>query len=140
MVGTIGQVHLGVAKAFDISQKVFLADLSLDALSGAVTSGKVFAPLDRFPSVERDLSIILDDSVRAQEVLDFIQEKAAQGLVCFYIFDVYKGKQVPKGKKSLGIHFVYRAKDRTLSEEEVEAMHGPLQEAILKGFGGVLRG
>ncbi len=139
-VGTMGQVHLGVAKAFDISQKVFLADLSLDALSGAVTSGKVFASLDRFPSVERDLSIILDDSVRAQEVLDFIQEKAAKGLVCFYIFDVYKGKQVPKGKKSLGIHFVYRAKDRTLSEEEVEAMHGPLQEAILKGFGGVLRG
>ncbi len=139
-VGTMGQIHLGVAKAFDISQKVFLADISLDALSRVVTAGKVFAPLDRFPSVERDLSIILDDSVRAQEVLDFIQEKAPQGLVCFYIFDVYKGKQVPKGKKSLGIHFVYRAKDRTLSEEEVEAVHEPLQEAILKEFGGILRG
>jgi len=140
MVGTIGQVHLGVAKAFDISQKVFLADLSLDVLSKVVTSRKVFVPLDRFPSVERDLSIILDDSVRAQEVLDFILEKATTELVSFYMFDVYKGKQVPKGKKSLGIHFVYRAKDRTLSEEEVEAMHRPLQEAILKEFGGVLRG
>ena len=139
LIGTVGQVKQEVAKSFNIPQKVFLADLSLENLSRASSSQKRFVPLDRFPSVERDLAIIIDDSVRAQDVLAFIEKSGIEELVCFYIFDVYRGKQVPKGKKSLGIHFVYRSKDRTLSEEDVERLHSPLQESILSEFKGSLR-
>ncbi len=139
-IGTMGQIDRKVLKAFEIPQNVFLADISLDVLADIATTRKTFTPLDRFPSVERDLSIILDDSIRAQHLLDFINKNAPKELVCFYLFDVYRGKQVPKGKKSLGIHFVYRSKDRTLSEEEVERLHVPLQESILMEFKGSLRG
>ncbi|NPA93925.1 MAG: phenylalanine--tRNA ligase subunit beta [Thermodesulfobacteria bacterium] len=139
VLGTLGQIDQAVAKSFGISQKVFLMDLSLSALAEVATDRKTFSPLDRFPSVERDLSIILDDSVRAQDVLDFIAQNRSSYLESFYIFDVYKGKQVPKGKKSLGIHFVYRAKDRTLSEQEVEKEHEPLTKGVLENFKGSLR-
>ncbi len=139
LVGSMGQIDLGVAKAFDISERVFLMDISLEALAQASSFRKNFVPLDRFPSVERDLSVIFDDFVRAKDVLDFIRKNGSDELVCSYIFDVYKGKQVPAGKKSMGIHFVYRAKDRTLSEQDVERLHAPLQHAILKEFGGLLR-
>ncbi len=140
LIGTMGQMGRKILKGFDIGQDVFLADISLDALAKVALAGKTFVPLDRFPSVERDLSIILDDSVRAQHLLDFIGKNSPKELVCFYLFDVYRGKQVPKEKKSLGIHFVYRAKDRTLSEEEVERLHIPLQESVLREFKGSLRG
>ncbi len=139
LLGTLGQIDYEVAKAFGISQKIFLLDLSLAQLSGAATSKKSFKPLDRYPAVERDLSIILDDAVRAQDVLLFIGENSSEQLENFYIFDLYKGKQVPKGKKSLGIHFVYRSKERTLSEQEVEQMHEPLTKALLERFQGSLR-
>ncbi len=138
-LGVMGQLDISVSKSFDISQKVFILDLDLAALSKASSSKKVFRPLSRFPSVERDLSVIVDDSTRAIDILDFIEEKGSDALVSYYIFDVYRGKQIPKGKKALGIHFVYRAKDRTLSEQEVEEMHEPLQKAILTEFRGSLR-
>ena len=139
LLGTLGEIDEKCCKSFDIDEKVFLSDLSISAFSNVSKDICKFIPLDRFPSIERDLAILFDDSVRAQDVLDFITKNAPELLTNFYIFDLYRGKQIPKGKKSLAFRFIYRAKDRTLSEEEVETLHTPLSKSILEKFGGQLR-
>ena len=138
-VGNLGLISKRVLNAFDIEDKVFLSDIDMEKVFGTLDRSIEFKPLDKFPSIERDLAVILDDSIRAQECLDFIEKNAPNLLTNFFIFDVYKGKQVPKGKKSVAFRFIYRAKDHTLSEEEVQRVHEPLSRAILDEFKGELR-
>ncbi len=138
-LGNLGQIDEQCLKSFGIEDKVFLSDLSIQVLSTLSEQISQFTPLDRFPAIERDLAILFDDAIRAQDVLDFVEKNASELLTNFYIFDLYRGKQIPKGKKSLAIRFIYRAKDRTLSEEEVEATHSKLTHNILERFKAQLR-
>ena len=139
LMGTMGQADRGVCSLFDIPSQVFLADLAVPALIEASASEKRFKPLARFPAVDLDLSIILDDYVRFQDVFSFIQRKRADLLESISIFDVYRGKQVPRGKKSLAFRFIYRAQDRTLTEPEVLAVHEPLVNSLLHEFHAEMR-
>ncbi len=138
-IGTLGQVSAKVLGAFDISSRVFLSDLSIPAMMEAASSEKRFCPLARYPAVDLDLSIILDDSVRVQDIFSFIQERKPEILESVSIFDVYRGKPVPRGKKSLAFRFIYRSEDRTLSEAEVLALHEPLVNALLQEFNAEMR-
>ncbi len=138
-LGTLGQISAGVQSRYKISSPVFLADFSLSALKNAVSGEKQFKPLARFPAMDLDLAIILNDSVRAEDVLHFIREKAGGLLEDVSIFDVYRGKPVPKGRKSLAFRLIYRAEDHTLSEVEVMAVHEPLVDALLEEFHAEMR-
>jgi phenylalanyl-tRNA synthetase beta chain len=139
LMGTIGQIDKRVYTLFDIPSQVFLADFAVPALIKASTTEKQFRPLARFPAIDLDLSIILDDYVRFQDVFSFIQEKRADLLESVSIFDVYRGKPVPRGKKSLAFRFIYRSEDRTLSEPEVLAVHEPLVNSLLQEFHAEMR-
>ncbi len=138
-LGRMGQVNRAVLDAFDLEQALFLCEIDLEALSAALEERVQFRPLPRYPAVELDLALLLDDGVRASEILDFIRQKAPSILEDIVIFDLYRGKQVPKGKKSVAIRFVYRAPDRTLSDADVEQVHEPLVEALLSHFDAQLR-
>ncbi len=138
-IGTLGQIADQVLKAFDISSKVFLSDISVPAAMEAASTDKRFCPLARYPAVDLDLSIIVDDSVRVQDIFSFIHQNKPDILESVSIFDVYRGKPVPKGKKSLAFRFIYRSEDRTLSEAEVLALHEPLINTLLGEFNAEMR-
>ncbi|RUM89959.1 MAG: phenylalanine--tRNA ligase subunit beta [Thermodesulfatator sp.] len=139
LIGTMGQISNKVLSAFDIQNNVFLSDISLPALIEASSAHRQFQPLARFPAVELDLSIIADDSVRVQDIFAFIEKRKPQILENIFIFDVYTGKPVPRGKKSLAFRFIYRASDRTLSEAEVISLHEPLVQELLREFKAEMR-
>jgi phenylalanyl-tRNA synthetase beta chain len=138
-VGVLGLVDSAVAKAFDIDGEVFAFDLSMDILAEFATDDRHFVPLNRFPAIELDLAIIVSDHIRSADVIGFIQDNAPPFLESCRIFDVYHGKPIPSGAKSLGIRFTYRDKERTLSEEDVRKGHDEVVKHIMERFKATLR-
>ena len=138
-VGTFGEVEKGVLDFFDINGPVFIFDLSMDKLLSSQKVLPKFIPLPKYPAIERDIAIILSDNVHAKEFQDFIWGLKPSYLESLKIFDLYKGKSIPKGKKSMGLRFSYRSIDHTLSENEITPVHESLVETMLDKYNASLR-
>jgi len=96
--------------------------------------------LPRFPSVERDLAMIVDENFPAQRIIDWIKDLRNALIEDVEVFDQYRGASIPEGKKSLAYSISYRANDRTLTDAEVQALHGELVARLGETFGAQLRG
>ncbi|MGB9711945.1 MAG: phenylalanine--tRNA ligase subunit beta [Dissulfurimicrobium sp.] len=140
LLGTFGEISPKVLAAWDIDGPLFAFDLSLEAMGRATSPGVRFKPLPRFPSMERDVALVMPDHVVLKDILEFVQGNRPMFLEDIEVFDVYTGSPIPKGSKGIGLRLRYRAEDRTLSEEEVSRVNGGFVEALLKRFGGALRG
>ncbi|NJC89216.1 MAG: phenylalanine--tRNA ligase subunit beta [Desulfuromonas sp.] len=138
-LGTLGEIHPEVLRIFDIPQPVYLLDLDAEALFAAAGKHPGFRPLSRYPDVERDSALLVDEDVSAQQVLDALRQVRLKDLESIVLFDVYRGSSLPAGKKSLAIRARYRALDRTLTDEIVQGLHGKLVQALQKSLGAELR-
>jgi phenylalanyl-tRNA synthetase beta chain len=116
-VGVIGQVHPDVLARFDVEADVYLYELDLTALRPLVDRVVRFAPISRFPAVEQDLSLVVDDTTPASDLLQAIRRSRL--VVSAEVFDEYTGERIGAGKKSLSIAIRYQAPDRTLTDEDV---------------------
>ena len=139
VLGSFGQIDPDVLESWDITGPLFLFELSFDALETAASQQLKFLPLARYPAVERDIAIIVRDMFSAQDLLEYIFAQAPDFLEKVQIFDVYRGKPVPEGSKSIGMRFTYRAPDHTLSDHEVSEVHGPLVRSVLQSYRAKLR-
>ena len=129
-VATIGALHPDVQESFGISKPVYIFKVNLSELNAlCVADSKTYAPLPKYPAINRDLAIVLSDSISAAEVMAQVQIDAGPLLVGSHLFDVYTGDRVEKGTRSLAMSLVYRANERTLTDEEVE---GPFRSLIGK--------
>nr|MBU1328285.1 phenylalanine--tRNA ligase subunit beta [Candidatus Omnitrophota bacterium] len=137
--GIFGEVKEEVARRFDIKRKVYIAEISLDDLLICVNLKKIFTTLPKYPSVKRDIAILLDDTINASNIYDVIKEEA-RGLVrSVDVFDLYKGQQIQEGKKSLAYTIEYRSDERTLNDKEVNDLHKKVQDALMKRLGAQIR-
>ena len=100
---------------------------------------KTFTQLPKYPSIKRDIAILLDDNINASNIHDVIKEEARGLMRSVDIFDYYKGQQIPEGKKSLAYTIEYRADDRTLNDKEVNDLHKKVQYALTKRLGAQIR-
>jgi phenylalanyl-tRNA synthetase beta chain len=127
-VGIIGQLAAGVSDAHGLpgSDPVYVAEIDLDALDPAAVRRDVgVEPLPRYPSVTRDISILIDEALASAEIRRTIREAAPATLVLIREFDRYEGKGIPPAKVSLSLRLTFRSSDRTLTDAEVqEAMDG----------------
>ena len=139
-VGVLGELHPDVQRAFDLPAPVFVAELSLDRLEATPARPLVHRPLPRFPGVQRDLAVILPASVPAEDVGRAIQAIPNPCLKRVVLFDVYTGGQVGPDKKSLAYSLWYQTEDRTLTDAEVNAMHGEVVERLHQSLGAEVRG
>jgi phenylalanyl-tRNA synthetase beta chain len=139
-LGVVGEVHPRVLAAFDLSQAVILAEIDFDRLLNAGLQTPRYRQIPRFPSVTRDLSIVVDAAVEAGHILALIDTAQPDLLRTVRLFDVYAGTPVPEGKKSLTFALTYRADDRTLTDEEVNGMQARVIERLSQTFGAQLRG
>ena len=139
VLGTLGEVHPQVLEAYGIDLPVYLLDLAVPQLisAGALHGG--FKPLSRFPDVYRDSAFLLDDAVTAQAVLDLIGTVKIKDLEDVVLFDLYRGKGIPEGKKSLGVRLRYRSMEKTLTDEEVTKAHGKVVQALIAQLGAEIR-
>jgi len=94
----------------------------------------LYRPLARYPSVVRDISLLLDRSIQLQEILDAVSEQQISDCRGAKFVGVYEGEHIPSDKRSLTVRIEYRADDRTLKDEEVEERHSQLTSALLQTF------
>ena len=139
-IGVVGEVHPTVLAAFDLNQPVIVAEVDFDRLIGQGMQPTLYRQVPRLPSVTRDLSLIVDTTVEAGQILTFLEGFRPELLRLVRLFDVYAGNPVPSGKKSLTFALTYRANDRTLTDEEVNVIQIQVVEALGARFGGQLRG
>lgn len=129
-IGLLGQMHPAVCENFGVNNHVYAAELDLDALISLAKTDKTYKKLPKFPSTQRDLALIADDGVLAAQIEGIIKKKAGNIFESLTLFDVYKGKQVPEGKKSMAYTVVFRAEEKTLTDEDVN----PVVDSILKAL------
>ncbi|MEW5762777.1 MAG: phenylalanine--tRNA ligase subunit beta [Bacillota bacterium] len=140
-LGWAGEVHPDVTAAYDLPGRAAAAELDLEALLQAAPERRTtrFAGLPRFPSVNRDLAVIIDAAVPAAAVLAAVREAGGPLLQEVSIFDVFRGPQIPAGCRSLAFAMRFRAPDRTLTEEEVNARLEAIVDALASRWGAQLR-
>ena len=137
--GVFGEVKEEVARKFDIKRKVYIAEISLDDLLICVNLKKIFSASPKYPSIKRDIAILLDDTINASNIYDVIKEEARGMVRSVDVFDLYKGQQIEAGKKSLAYTIEYRSDERTLNDKEVNGLHKKVQDALMKRLGAQIR-
>ena len=139
-VATVGELHPSVQEAFGINRPVYLFKINLTDLAPYCSTGaKAYSPLPKYPAINRDIALVLADSVPAADVLEAVRSAGGELLVESRLFDVYAGERVEKGTRSLAISLVYRAADRTLTDEEVDAPLAKLVQQLETTFAAKLR-
>ena len=139
-LGALGEVHPQVREAFALPDvPVALAEMDLEVLFQLSQQEFSFHPIPRFPGVEEDLAVIADEAIPSGEIRDAILEAGRPLLEQASLFDTYRGEQIPSGKRGLAFSLVYRAPDRTLTEEEVHATRKRIEGRLKDGFGALPR-
>jgi len=138
-VGSLGKLNGATLKNFGLRQDAYYFELDLDALADRSAALPKFQPLPRFMAVRWDMAVVVADAVRGREMLDHILDLGEPLVEGAEIFDVYSGKPIAKGFKSVGITVQYRAQDQTLDDETVGAVHKRIIDSVLSTFEGRLR-
>lgn len=139
MFGTLGEVHPRILREFDIDEMVYLLDLDLTTLFQQTLGHPGFRPLSRYPDVCRDSALLVDEEIPAARVLSTLGEIKNKSIEEITLFDVYRGAGVPAGKKSLAIRVRYRSLEKTLTDEEIQGIHGKLIRTLEKNLGAEIR-
>ena len=138
-MGVFGQIHPLTARNYDVDTELYCAELSFDGLFAAQGGQPVYQPLPKFPSVTRDIAVVCDETVTVGRLEETIR-KGAQGLLKeVSLFDIYRGKGVAQGKKSVAFNLVLRADDRSLTSEEADEDVKNILATLEKDCGAVLR-
>ena len=140
VIGVFGAIHPTVAARYGLSGEVLTAELQFEKLFAAIETEKLYHPLPKFPASTRDIAVLVDDSVPAAAMQAAIEQAAGAILENVKLFDVYKGKGIPEGKKSVAYSLSMRAADRTLTDEECDKAMKNALAALERSFGAVLRG
>ena len=139
-VATVGELHPSVQEAFGIGRPVYLFKINLTDLAPHCSNGaKAYSPLPKYPSISRDIALVLADSIPAAAILTEVRSAGGELLAESRLFDVYAGDRVEKGTRSLAISLVYQAADRTLTDEEVDAPLTKLIQHLETTFSAKLR-
>ncbi len=139
-LGVLGELHPEVRDALQAPAGTHLFELDVTRLRAHARTVDKAQALQRFPSVLRDLAVVVDAATPAERVRTLILEAGKGLLARAEVFDVYAGSKLGEGKKSLAFALTYEAKDRTLQEEEVAEVHGEIVAKIGTQLGGTLRG
>ena len=120
-VALLGEIHPDVAENYSIGTKVYVASISVDKLFKYQHTKRVYKPSPRFPALTRDLAVVCDRITPVLLLEKLIAKAVGKTLEHISLFDVYQGEQIEKGKKSVAYSVTFRADDRTLTDDEVQA-------------------
>ena len=129
-LGQMGQLSPVLAKKYDLRDPVFLAELNLDQLLARRNPTKSFKPLPQFPAIRRDVAMLVSEATTHDAVLQVVRQAKPANLEAIELFDVFRGKHVPEGQKSLAYAFIYRSPEKTLTDAEVNTAQAKVVEAF----------
>ncbi len=141
-VGLFGQLHPLVVEAYNFkvdNQPVLAADFDLDTLLAQVPDGHVVRGVSRFPAVQQDIAVVVDETIPADRVQALIAQSGRPLLVDARLFDVFRGEQLGAGKKSLAYSLTFQADDRTLTDDVVAKQQAKIVQRLERELGAKLR-
>jgi phenylalanyl-tRNA synthetase beta chain len=138
-LGLISKLTREAARAFGIKQDVYFCEIALEPLNQLPAAAKSFSSLPRYPSVRRDIALLVPEQVPAGELLQDILDHKMQHVVYADIFDVYSGKPIEDGMKSVALTVTYRSAEGTLDDETVNSFHEKIVSSLMSRFGGRYR-
>lgn len=138
-LGIMGEIHPDVQETYGIGTKTYVAKLNIPEMMSSAVTEISYKPLPKFPATTRDLSLICDDSIPVAELEKAIKGAVGKILEKVTLFDVYKGKQIEDGKKSVSYSLTMRSHDSTLTDEQAD---NAVKKALkaLSAIGAELRG
>ncbi len=137
-VGVLGELHPKVSQAFELPANTYLFEINLTSLLPFARGNARYEQLPRFPAVMRDLALVLDETVSHKQVMDIVNGFSLVKSVT--LFDVYSGKQVAAGKKSLAYSLTFQSAEHTLTDVEVDKVMEAILRKLQTGLGATLRG
>jgi len=136
-IAVLGALHPTVAKALDLPASTYLAELDLAGVLSAPVPA--YQDISRYPESRRDIAVVLNDSVSAEQVLAQVRRVAGSALVDLCVFDVYAGKGVEPGHKSLALGLTFRDQTRTLDDSEISDVIAQVVDSLTENLGAQLR-
>ena len=134
VIATIGEVHPEVLDNYGIEKRAYLAEVNLSKVTKYSKVNKKYVEVPKFPAVERDIAIIVDEKVEVGQIEKIITKKAKKLLEKMKLFDIYRNEKLGENKKSVAYSLIFRDKNRTLSDEEIngvmETIIGELQKTL----------
>ena len=137
--GVFGEVHPDLNENFGIDVPCYIAEIDLDAVYDNAELERKYKMLPKFPAVTRDIALLVDDSILVQDIEDSIRRAGGNLVEKVELFDIYKGEQIPEGKKSIAYAIVYRNENKTLTDKEVNKVHDKILRALEHKLGAEVR-
>ena len=122
-IGTLGRLADAVAASYKFRQPVFVAEIDLQTALGAAATAAVYEPLGRYPGITRDVSFVVTRAITFASIRDAIADRKAELCRGVEFVDIYEGKGLADDERSITVRLGYRSDERTLVEDEVEALH-----------------
>lgn len=139
-LGIVGELHPAVRAAFDLpNAPVVVMELDVDALLAGWGAAAHMADISAQPAIYEDVAVIVDEAVPAAQVAGLIRQGGGKLLVDLRLFDLYRGGQIPAGKKSLAYNLTFQALDRTLTDEDTKKLRGKIVARLERELGATLR-
>ncbi|MBO1263431.1 phenylalanine--tRNA ligase subunit beta [Proteiniclasticum sp. SCR006] len=139
VLGSFGEVHPRVLANYNMDEASYVLEMDLLTLYDSADLERKYTEIPKYPSVTRDIAVLVDDAVLVQEMENIFRKQGGNLLESFTLFDVYKGTQLPEGKKSVAYNLVYRNKERTLTDKEVNKVHDKIVRTLEHVLGATLR-
>ena len=133
-VGFVGKVHPNIEK-----EDVYVLEIDLDKLLAKKVGKMKYKEISKYPEIKKDIAIIVDSKLPAQEIGMKIKKLAGSMLQSHEVFDVYQGKGIVSGKKSIAYSLTFGKQDRTLTDDEVKGIMEKIVEGLKKEYGAILR-
>jgi len=138
-IGLMGEIHPDVRGNYEIEERTYLAEIDIHKILENKTEEKTYKEIAKYPSVTRDISIVVDEDILVGDIIEEVEAMSIDNLEKIEMFDIYRGKNIENGKKSLAYTMVFRSSDKTLLEEEVNGKYDKILERLKKLFNAKLR-
>lgn len=140
VIATVGEVHPAVLSAYGITKPVYIFELDSTTVMKYMAKDLKYKALPKYPATSRDLAMLVDVDVNAADIEKAMTKAAGQNLTQITLFDVYTGKQVEEGKKSLAFSLTFQSNDKTLTDAEIDPAIEKIVAKLQKDFNANLRG
>ena len=135
-----GCIRKNLLDTFDIKNEVFYADIRWDSIVKQTTGHKIsYKELPKFPEVKRDMAILIDDSITYKQLINLVKKQNIEQIKNIGLFDVYKGKGIPEGKKSYAISFTIQDWKKTLTDNEIDEIIRKLAKVFTQSLHAEIR-
>ncbi|MBE5734277.1 MAG: phenylalanine--tRNA ligase subunit beta [Clostridiales bacterium] len=138
-IGFVGQIHPSIIEKLDVDKAIYGAEIDYSALKLSFNDKIMFKPISKYPTIERDLAVVVDKDVECGKIIKTIKDLGGEYLDSVSLFDIYQGEQVGAGKKSMAFNLVFVSYDKTLNVEEIDAVIDGILHGLTTEVGAELR-